>query len=268
MLSPPEEPVMQSQETLSVSEEGTLLESEEVERRERSMEDLARRQKAKIDSQKADIFKLRNSRKRYERKYRGVREQVAELAYEFGKASKAHEETLERRDKRCRAVEDELTKTKELLAARSIELSTARSFLSIADGLSETEVLEMVHALNEHVFQVAANLVEEWEKLGQSQPDRFVVPRKKIDNLSQLYGHVLVHKSLDGDLGAVEFLVRSCIYTVVTQITSSWRHDRGVDPELELLGSIYKRLSVSGRCTPRTAVKFRLTHTRGAKNLS
>ena len=264
MHFPPEKPATQSHELLPISEEGTRLEPEEI---ERSMEDLVRKQKAKIQSQKVDIFKLRNSRKRYERKYRGVREQVAELEHKVGTASKAQEDTLEWKERRFRTIEDELRRAKELLAARSAELSTAQSFLPTADQLSETAVLGIVRDLNKNICQVAIDLTGELEKLMTSSSGRFFIPKKKIEGFSQLYGPVLVLHSLEGDPGVVELLIMSCICMIVTQITSSWRDD-DLDTELDQLGSVYKRLSASGRCTPRTLAEFRLTHTRGAKNIS
>lgn len=245
MLSPLENTPAQSQETLAASEEGTAPESEEIDERERSTEDLARRQKTKIDSQRADIFKLRRSKKKHERKYRGVKEQVTKLEHEIGKVFGAYKETLEKRNSRIRAMEDELARTKELLTARSTELIAARSFLSTADGRTEREVLDIVSDLNEHIRQVSAILAKAWEKLGSS--GRFVIIKKNIDEFSHFYGPALVHQSLQGDPAAVNFLIRSCCCMLVTDITSGWRDDPGT--ELEILGSVYKRLSASGRCT-------------------
>lgn len=258
MSFPLEKSAIQSQETLSVSEAGARLESEEIEREDGWTEDLARRQRAKIDSQKVEKFKLRRSKGRYERKYKGAKKQVEELEHEIGRVLRAHKEISEKRNKRVQAMEDELTRAKELLAARSTELSAAQSFLSTRDGLSDAEVLDIVRVLNKNVSQVAANLTKEWKKLGSPPSGRFVVSKKNIDEVSRFCGPVLVHQSVEGDPAAVNLLVRSCICRIVTQITSSWRHDRG-HTELGILGFVYEGLSASGRCTSRTVREIRLT---------
>lgn len=261
MPFPPEDLKISSQE-LSASE----LESKELRIRETSTEDLARRQKAKIDSRKVEIFKLRSSRKRYERRYRGAKKEVAGLEHEFGKVFRAHEEALEKREKRVRAMEDELARTKELLAARSTELSAMQSFLSTADRITEEEVLSIVRDLNKQVRRVATNLTREWEKLGPPSSGKFFITKKEFEEFSQFYGPVLVNQSLKGDPATVKFLVQSCFCFVATQITSSWRHYHGV--ELGVLGSVYKHLTTSGMCTSRTISEIRLMHARGTADLS
>lgn len=249
MLLPLEHLTMQSQEILPVQVEEMPLESEEIRGRERSAEDLARTQRTKIESQKVDIFKLRRSKKRYERRYRGRMEQVAELEQELGKIFRAYMENLEKK-KRVQAMEDELARTKELLEARSTELSAAQSFLSTADRVFDADVVGMVHDLNKNVSRVAANLTQEWKKLGPSPYGRPFIPKENIDDYSQSYGPVLIHQSLQGDPDAVNLLVRSCFCLMVTQITSSWRQGHGA--EFGTLGHVYRRLYASGR--------YRITH--------
>jgi len=127
------------------------------------------------------------------------------------------------------------------LAIRSTELAGARSFLSTTDPISETDVLGIVRDLNENIFQIAANLTEEWEKLGPSQASGFAVTKRDIDPFSRLYGPVLIQSALDRDHAAVTFLVQSCLCYLATKFTSHWRHDQG----LTMLGSVYETLSAS-----------------------
>ena len=224
-----------------------MLEPEDINGPEKSMEDLVRGQKAKIDSQKAETLRLRSSKKRCVRRFRGANKQVAKMEHELEKVSRAHQESLEQRNKRVQAMEDELTRAKELLAARSTELSVAQSFLSTADRLSEAEVSNIVRNLNRNINQVAASLTEQWKRPGSSPSGKFIISKADIDDFSRSYGPVLVHQSLEGDPAAVNFLVRSCLCMIVAQITLSWRHDDGT--ELAKLGYVYKRLSASGRST-------------------
>lgn len=266
MLLPLETPATKSQESLSLSEEGTTLESEEIRELERSREDLTRGRKAEPDSREVRIFRLRSSKKRYERKYKGAKERVAELEHKIGKVSKAHEETLEKVDKRIQAMEYELATAKELLAARSTELSAAKSFLSIPDPLSEADVLDMVRDLNTNIINVAASLTEKWKNSRSLPPhsDRYSIPQANIHDHSRIYGPVLVRRSIGGDPAAVDYLIRSCLCLIVTEIISSWRHDCG--KESEVLRTVYERLSASGTCILHTVDGIRLTRTRGAKN--
>jgi len=60
-------------------------------------------------------------------------------------------------------VEERSRQTKELLVARSAELAEAQAFLSTTDNLSGEEA-GIVRDLNENMYQVAADLTEEWEK--------------------------------------------------------------------------------------------------------
>ena len=240
-----------------------MVGSEEVKELWGAATSLEERHRVKIDAQKTEILRLKGWKERYTRKYRGVKERVAELEREIGMASEVHQKTLEKQGRRTQVMADQLARTEELLATRSAELAVAQSFLSTADGLSEAEVLDIVRDLNEITFQVAANLTDEWEKLGSSRADRFTIDQRDIDDLSQLHGPVLIQQALNRDTVAVTFLVQSCLCSLVTDIVSSWCNHR----ELARLGPVYQRLSASGKHSPRAAGGTQLTYLRGTSNL-
>ena len=252
-----------SQEPVPASKEGRVVESEEVKGPRGATMSLEERQKVKIDAQKAEIFTLKGWKERSTRKYRGVKARVAELEREIGKVSEAHQETLKKRDQDTRAIADRLARTEELLETRSAELAVAQSFLSTADRLSEAEVLDIVRDLNENIFQVVANLGEEWEKLDSSRASRSAIGQRDIEAYSQFYGPVLVQQALNRDPAAVTFLVQSCLCFLATDIASGWGHDR----ELAKLEPVYQRVSASGKHTPRAACGMQLTYPRGTGNL-
>ena len=230
----------------------------------RATGDLEERQKAKIDAQRVDILRLRKRKEEYAKEYRWAKERTVELERKLREASEAHQKILEERDQHIQAMTDRLTLSEELLALRSAELTVAQSFLSTTDSLSEAEVLGIVRDLNENIFQVAANLTEEWEKLGLSQTNRFTIPQHDIDTLSSIHGSVLIRSASDQDPAAVTFLIQSCLCSSVTQITSSWRHDR----DLATLWCAYKQLYTSSEYTSHAASETRLTYPRGASDLS
>jgi len=283
-LTPEEGLSIQSKEPLPVSREGFeevkarwgLAESvaerlgrnvggsEGVGMRRRATESVEERQQAKLDAQQDEIIKLRVRGDKYKRKYEEAQERIAELEHEIGKASMAHQEVLRRRERHIRAMTDRLTQTEELLAMRSEELSVAQSFLSTTDRLSETEVLGIARDLNENIFQVAANLTEEWEKFRSSRHSRFTISQDEINAFSQDYGPVLIKRALKRKPTAVTFLVQSCLCDIVTEITSRWRHDQG----LAVLASVYERLSASGEYTLYTISEIQPTCPRGTSNLS
>ena len=246
MRSAPEELSVQSPEQFPGSNEGRVIESEESGGLRGAAEDLMERQKAKINAQRNEIVRLRSRKVRYAKQHRGAKKRIVKLEREIWRASKAHQETSEKQDQRIQAMGDRLARTKELLTVRSAELAGAQSFLSTTDRLSEAEVLDIVRDLNENVFQVAANLTEEWEKFGSSRSSRFPVFRRDFDSLCQFYGSALVQPAFGQKPAAVTFLVQSCLCRVVTQITSSWRRR---SQELATLGSVYQRLSASGEHT-------------------
>lgn len=226
-----------------------MLESEEIKGRWRVTN--LRQRPTSVDPQRVETFQLKSWKDWYTRKYTAAKERIAELDAKVEDMTKTHREALKRRDQRIRAVEDELAQTKELLAARSTELTRAQSFLSTKDRLSEAEVLGIVRDLNENVFQVAAKLSEEWEKYRPSRSSRFKLSREEADRFSRSYGSVLVRHVIDRDPPSVTFLIQSCLCSTVTMVTSSWR--RECYEELETLGSIYKDLCASGRHTPHSA---------------
>ena len=246
-------------------EQGIMPERGEIEVRQREIEDLLGRQKTRIDAQTAEIVRLRSSKEKYAKRYKETKERIMKLDHEIRDVSKEHEGALRRRDQRIREIADELARTKELLAARTTELSGAQSFLSTTDRLSEAEVLGIVRDLNENIFQVAANLTEEWEKLRSSQDRLFRLRKEDIDGLSEFYGPALVCHVLEQDPAAVTFLVQSCLCGLVARIASSWRLDDY--EELKVLGSVYRSLCASGGYTSSIASEIRLTHIRGTSNL-
>lgn len=127
---------------------------------------------------------------------------------------------------------------------RMEELSRSQPFLLTTDSLSEAEVLDIVHNLNENIFQVAANLAEEWEKL----QSRFCLSEICFDFILHSYGHALAHRALHRDAAAITFLIQTCLCHLVGNITSSWRcHQQGESKESEMLASVYERLSASGK---------------------
>ena len=235
---------MDSQEPPPDPEQERVPEHEEIEVQRREIEDLVRKQKARIEVQAAEIVRLRSSKEKYARGCRDARERIAKLDHEFGEVCRDHEVALKKRDRRMRAIEDELAQTKELLAARSTELSGAQSFLSTTDRLSEAEVLGIVRDLNENIFQVAANITEEWEKLGPTRPRGFFITKEDIKALSDYHGAALVHHVLDRDPAAVTFLIQSCLCRIAADIASSWR--RGYYEQLRPLEYVYKSLCASG----------------------
>ena len=261
--------------------------SGEVQRKE--AEGLVERQKAKIDAQTAEIVRLRSSKERYARRYRETKERITELDLEFREVRRDHEEALEKRDRRVQAatdelaqIKDELQRTKDELARTKDELTQAKeppaggstesaetqhqSSSSMTHSPSEGEVLGVVRDLNEIIFQVAANLTEEWEKRGSSWYSRPNLTKEEVDSLSQFYGPTLLRQALGRDPTAMTFLVQSCLCYLVTQIALGWRRDH--DSRLWALGSVYKRLSASGECMLPAANERGLTDTRGSRNLS
>ena len=245
--------------------EGSVLEPEEVDVRRRGTEGLAARLKAQIDAHKAEIFHLKNWKELYTRKYRAAKERIAELEHTAEETSRTHKEVLAKQDRHIKAMADELAQTKELLAVRSTELAGAQSFLSTKDRISESEVLDIVRDLNENIFQVAANLTEEWEKLRSVKPRRRYdhrITQEHLDSYSQSYGPSLIGLANRRKPPAVTYLVQMCLCDSATEIASSW-HDK----DSRVLRSVYQHLSASGGYISHTAGEMWLTHTRGTGNL-
>ena len=288
-----------SQEPPRLSEEGKTPEPDGADWRQTAAEGLAGREKAKINSQKAENPTPKN-RKEDSTGYKAAVKQIEE-------ASRDLREGLEQQDQQIQAmsddqtrVKDELAQTKDELArikgelartkdelartkvelektkadlaeandiskAKSTELAKAQSLLSPPDRISEAEVLEIVRGLNKNITQIAANLAEEWGKLPSPRFNKAPPNKKELDTLSQFYGSTLVRRVLNRDPSAVTLLVQSTLCYVVTQITSSWRPD--CDKRWWILGSIYRRLSASGKRTPHAAIEAILTKTRGTGGL-
>ena len=252
-----------SREPLPQSGERTFG-REEAEEPRGVMRDREERRKANVNAQRVEVLRLRRQKDEYAKKYRGAKGRIVELEHELRKVSEVHQEALAKQDQDIQAMADRLAQTEELLAQRSAELTGAQSFLSTTDGLSEAEVLGIVRDLNENVFQVAANLTEEWEKLGLSRTGRFAITQNDVDVLCRIYGPVLIQSALDRDPTGVTLLVQSCLCSIVTEIASSWGHDQ----ELTALWSVYQRLHASSEYTSHATGETRLTYPRGASDIS
>ena len=219
--------------------EQSIQHSEEIKGRLR-----AGKQRATIDAREKEINELKGWKERYMGKYTAAKALIARLQDRVEDMAKAHREALKKRDQRIRVVEEELARTKELLAARTTELTGAQTFLSTKDQISEAEVLGIVRDINENIFQVAAKLTEEWEKYRSDKSSKFKITKDDIDDLSRTYGPALIHHTLDRDPAAVTFLVQLCLCHLVTQTTSSWRRvDEGDLPY------VYQNLLASGGYT-------------------
>ena len=255
---------MQPRERPSDPGEGISLETDETGGRSVVTEGTPGRRRTIADTQNAEIIKLRIWNDRYWRKYRAAKDRVVGLEDDIRDIYKICQETAEDHAQRTRALEDELERTKELLAARTAELSGAQSFLSTTDRLSEAEVLGIVRDLNENIFQVAASLSEEWENFRPGRASRFEISNEDVDALSQTFGPALVHHVRDRGPAAVNFLVQSCLCDHAASISSSWRHNK----EFRTLVSIYDRLSASGKHRSHGTSEMRLMYNRGAGHLS
>lgn len=244
---------IQSQEHPPAPVEGTRLESDETNGRQRVGDSsMMGRRRTLIDNQRAELSRLNSWNDRYSRKYRSAKDRVAELEHQLGERSRAYNQAVAKRDQRIQALEDELTRTKELLAARTTELSGAQSFLSTADRRSEADVLGIVRDLNENIFQVAANLTEEWENYRSGRSSRFKISKENINAFSESFGPALVHQVLDRDSAAVTYLVQTCLCDFATRASSNWRHR----DEFKTLNSIHERLSASGKYSRTRPVKY------------
>ena len=165
-------------------------------------------------------------------------DRIVELEHEIERVRGLHREEVQKKTQHIQAVEEQLKQTKELLAMKSAELSGAHAFLSMADRLSEVEVLGIIRDLNENIYQVAVNLTDEWEKL---EPSR-ATSRMDVDPTSRPHVPALVQRVLSQDPVGLTFLLQSCLCSQVVKITSSWGHHR----RLAILESVYKRLFASG----------------------
>jgi hypothetical protein len=251
-----------SKEPPPVSGEKTALQSQEIESSQRAIEDMVERQEAIIKAQAAEILLLKE---RYVGGYRMAKERIVELEVEIEGISKTNKETLEKQNQRIREMEDQLRRTKKLSTANSTKNTREKSLSSPPNHISDTELLVIVRDLNENVFQVAANLAEEWEKLSsESRTDRPAIAEENVNTFSRSYVPTLVQQVLDRNPLAVTLLVQSCLCELVAQITSSWRHNR----ELRILRSVFRYLSASGKHGLHMTDGIQLMGTRGTRNLS
>ena len=194
--------------------------------------------KGRVESDGVEIARLREERETLIMNCKHGGDRIAELEHEVGWVRGRHQEDVQKQIQYIRAVEERLKRAEELLATRSAELSGVQAFLSTTDRLSEAEVLNIVRDLNENIYQVAATLSEEWEKLESPQAtirtDADPTPRSRVPALVQLVRN--------RDPMGLIFLFQSCLCCQVVDMTSSWDHNQ----ELAILKSIYERLSASG----------------------
>ena len=206
--------------------------SEEVKRFQREIRDL----KSLLDRERADMKKREENLIGRCKRRDG---QIRELEHRIEAMRVSHRGDMEGKIKHIQGAEEQLKKTEELLAARSEELSGTQTFLSTTDRLSEVEVLSIVRSLNESIYQVAVKLTEEWEKLESSK----ATGQMDVDPTSKPPVSVLDQLVRNRDPMGLTLLLQSCLCYLVVTMTSSW----GPHQELAVLGSIYQRLSASGK---------------------
>ena len=186
---------------------------------------------------KGEEEKLRKEQEKLKGKCRHKDDRIAKLEHDIVDMSGAWQE-MEAQARKARMLEEELKQIKELLEARTAELSGAQAFLSTADRLSEMEVLGIVRDLNENIFQLAVGLTDAWEKLESSQATGPI----EVDLTSQPRDPVLVQLARKRDLTGLTYLLQSFLCHQAVDMTSSWVRNQ----ELGGLGSVYRRLSASG----------------------
>jgi len=183
--------------------------------------------KRPVAKQEADMLKLRENEK----------ELIGECRRKGDRITKLEQE-MEAQAREAPSMQEQLKQVKELLEARTAELSGAQTFLSKVDRLSEMEVLGIVRDLNENIFQLAVGLTDAWGKLESSQ----ATGRIKLDLTSKARAPVLVQLARGRDPTGLTFLVQSSLCHQAVDMTSSWAHN----PKLSMLKSVYQRLSASG----------------------
>ena len=183
-----------------------------------------------VAKQEAEIQRLRASEQELIRKCSRRDNRIARLRGSL--------QEMEAQARQSLLIQKELNQTKELLQARTAELTEAQAFLSKVDRLSEMEVLGIVRDLNENILQLAASLTAAWERL---RPPQATGPIK-VDLTSQPCHSVLVQLARRWDLTGLTFLLQSRLCYQAVEMTSSWVRDQ----ELGRLGSIYQHLSASG----------------------
>ena len=209
--------------------------SGELRRLRREIGDL----KGRVESQEAEVAKLRGGEEELTKQCEHKGHKIAELEHEIGKMRSLHREDVQKRTQHLRAAEERLKRTEELLATRSAELAGAQAFLSTTDHLSEAEVLGIIRDLNENIYQAAVKLTEEWENLESPQG----TSPTDVDPSSQPRVPILVRLVRNRDPMGLTFLLQSCLCSQVVDMTSSW----GYNQELAAFDSVYQRLSASGK---------------------
>ena len=194
--------------------------------------------KGPLDEEKSAIARGRRGRDTWMGKYGRRDSLIMELEDKMGEMRGFYERVVEGQARQIRAMGEHLERTEELLAARSAELAGAHTFLSTKDRLSEAEVLSIVNDINENIFQVAVNLTEEWGKLKSSQ----ATGRMDFNLASRPHVPVLVQLALDREPTGLTPLLQSCLCYHATVMIPSW----GYYQELDVLESVYQRLSASG----------------------
>ena len=187
---------------------------------------------------KGEEEKLRRGQEKLKGKCRRKDDRIAKLEHDIADMSGVWQE-MEAQARKARTMEEELKQTKELLETRTAELSAAQTFLSTVDRLSEMEVLGIVRDLNENIFQLAVGLTDAWEKLEPSQATGPI----EVDLTSQPRDPVLVQLARKRDLTGLTYLLQSSLCCQAVNMTSSWVRNQ----ESGGLGSVYRRLSASGR---------------------
>jgi len=162
---------------------------------------------------------------------------ITRLEHEIAGIQRSRQEAVEAQVRQTRAAQEQLKQTKELLDARTAELSGAQTFLSTADRLSEMEVLSIVRDLNEKIYQVAVSLTEGWEKLEPPQ----ATGQMEVDPAPQPHVLVLIQLARKRDLTGLTYLIQSFLCYQVMTMTSSWTYNR----DLGVLKHVYQKLSAS-----------------------
>ena len=191
-----------------------------------------------LEWQEAEVVRLTMEEEKLVGKCKRKDGQITKLERDIRHMQRSHQEEVQRRTQEIQALEEQLKKSEELSARRSAELSETQTFLSTKDRLPETEVLNTVRDLNEHIYQVAVGLTEELEKL-EPPP---VTNRMDGDPTSGPHASAAVQLSRNRDLTGLTYLFQSYFCSQAARMTSSWSRYQ----ELAMLEPIYQRLSASG----------------------
>ena len=216
-------------------------------------------QKAHDSWQETEMSKLRDVEEMLKGEVERREDQIAKLDHDLEKTRNGWQEANKVHTRQAQGMQERLKRTEELLATRSAELCEAQEFLPTVDRLSETEVLDIVHELNENIYQMAACLTEEWMKMESSRPP----DKMKLDLTSQQRRPVLVQLTCNRDLAGLTFLIQLYLCYSATTITSSWVGDK----DLVLIKDLYQRLSASGEYHRCQVVGGLHTYDRGASGL-